>query len=179
MTHLTPQQFARDFTALFSRSAYRLETLDYYVADNEQEPYRRFLTGQPQDPHWRAPWKQLVRAARAAGKTMARVHAVSEPLSTYLKFEITCSYPGSAEAGEDVRILRRQNWPWLRLPDRDYWLFDDRAAAVMEYGADGNWLAVSMTTDAAMLRYYRQARDTAMEHAEPLTTYLESLKETV
>jgi hypothetical protein len=108
MTQPSPEQFASSFPAMFERSAFRYEGLTSYVAANEAEPYRRFLAGQPQDPAWREPWRRLVREARIAGKTMARVHAVSEPLSRYLQFELTCAYPANVKAGEQVRILRRR-----------------------------------------------------------------------
>lgn len=111
MTWLSPAGFAEGFARRFNQSAYRLELLDYYVGVNERDPYQRFLAGQPQDPAWREPWKRFVRNALEHGKTMARVHVVSEPLSDYLRFELTCAYPANAEAGEDVRILARRNAP--------------------------------------------------------------------
>jgi hypothetical protein len=58
---MTIEQLGQDFTALFSERAFRLETLDYYVAANEREPYARYLAGQPVDPAWRKPWAGLVR----------------------------------------------------------------------------------------------------------------------
>ena len=46
---------------------------------------------------------------------MQRVHVVSEPLTDYLRFEIT-GYRLNVEAGEDVRILpRRQQGAWACL----------------------------------------------------------------
>ena len=62
----------------FRRSAFRLELLDRYVAANEAEPLRRFRSGQQQDPAWREPWKQYVRAALRDGKQLARVHVVTD-----------------------------------------------------------------------------------------------------
>jgi hypothetical protein len=175
MTRQTPQEFGAAFDSLFRRSAFRLELLDRYVAANEAEPLRRFHSGEPQDPAWREPWKQYVRAALRDGKQMARVHVVREPLSDYLKFELTCGYPASVTAGEDVRILRRQEWPHLQLPDQDFWLFDDHVAAVMIYDEDGDLLAADTTSDPAAVAHYRQARDLLMQHSATLTDYLTSL----
>jgi hypothetical protein len=173
MTQRTPRGFGADFAALFQRSAFRLELLDYYVAANEEEPFRRFLAGEPQDPSWREPWAGLVRDAVAGGKSMSRVHVVTEPLSDYLRFALACGYPANVTAGEDVRILRDRDFPRPELPEADYWLFDDQEAALMSYDRDGNWLGVSMTRDPGVIAQCRSGRDRAMEHSVPLAGYLE------
>ena len=176
MTHLTPEEFGATFDSVFRRSAFRLELLDRYVAANEVEPLRRFRSGEPQDPSWREPWAHYVRASLRDGKQMARVHVVDEPLNEYLEFELTCGYPSSVAAGEDVRIRPRHTLPpYLRLPDRDFWLFDDRDAVVMIYDEAGNFLGAEVTSDPADVGHYRQARDDLMEDAVPLADYLASL----
>jgi hypothetical protein len=107
---------------------------------------------------------------------MARVHVVDEPLNEYLEFELTCGYPANAAAGEDVRILPRHTWPpHLRLPDCDFWLFDDCEAVVMIYDEAGNFLGAEVTSDPAEVEDYRQARDHLMQDSVPLADYLSSL----
>jgi hypothetical protein len=152
MTHQTPEEFGAAFDSKFWRSAFRLELLDRYVAANEAEPLRRFRSGEPQDPSWREPWAQYVRTALRAGKQMARVHVVDEPLSEYLEFELTCGYPSSVAAGEDVRILPRPTWSsHLWLPERDFWLFDDGEAVVMIYAMSHEALQVTARCPRALL----------------------------
>jgi hypothetical protein len=150
--------------------------LDGYVAANEAEPLHRFRSGEPQDPSWREPWGEYVRAALHDGKQMSRVHVVDEPLSEYLEFELTCGYPSSVAAGEDVRILPHHKLPpHLRLPDRDFWLFDDREAVVMIYDEAGNFLGAETTSDPVEVERYRQARDHLMRDSVRLADYLVSL----
>lgn len=175
MTHLTPEEFGEAFDSLFRRSAFRLELLDKYVAENEEGPFRRFLDGRPQDPAWREPWAKFVRASTRDGKQMARVHVVGEPLSDYLQFELTCGYPASAAAGEDIRILRLSQYPVLVYPRRDFWLFDDVVAAVMDYDDDGNFLGADTTSAPVPIAGYRTVRDFTMQDAVPLADYLASL----
>ena len=107
-TVITFEQLVQDFDSLFRQRVFRLETLDWYDAPNEHEPYARFLAGEPVDPAWREPWKRLVRGVRASGRIMERVHVVSEPVSDYIRFELLHVYPANVEAGEDVRILGRE-----------------------------------------------------------------------
>ena len=175
MTHLTPDEFEVAFDSVFQRSAFRLELLDFYAAANEAEPLRRFLAGEPQDPSWREPWARYIRAAVRDGKRMSRVHVIDEPLSEYLEFEITAGYPASVAAGEEVRILRRHGLPHLQLPERDFWLFDDRVAVAMLYGADGEFLGADMTSVPEAVAGYRRARTLAMRHSQPLADFLKSL----
>jgi hypothetical protein len=176
MTRQSPEEFGAAFDSKFGRSAFRLELLDRYVAANETEPLRRFRSGEPQDPSWREPWAQYVRNALRAGKQMARVHVVDEPLSEYLEFELTCGYPSSVTAGEDVRILPRPTWsPHLWLPERDFWLFGEREAVVMIYDEAGNFLGAETTADPTEVERYRQARDHLMQGSVRLPDYLASL----
>lgn len=176
MAHLTPEEFGETFDEVFTRSAFRLEVLDRYVAANETEPLRRFRSGLPQSPAWREPWARFVRESLRAGKHMSRVHVVREPLSDYLEFELTCAYPANVAAGEDVRILQvpPHEWP-LGLPSHDYWLFDDREVAVMLYDGGGNFLGADTITDPFALAGHCEARDVAMRRSVSLANYLTSL----
>ena len=172
MAELSPDQFAARFAEQFTETAFRLELRDDYLAPNEAEPLRVFLAGHTPDPAWREPWKRFVRSALAAGKSLARVHVVTEPLSDYLNFELTCAYPANVEAGEDVRILPRHLAALLDLPERDYWLLDDRRAALMAYDDVGTWRSVHILDDPDQVAPYRRGRDFATRHALPLAAYL-------
>lgn len=174
MTTLSAEEFGGRFAGLFEHSAFRLELLDYYVADNEREPFGRFRAGQPQDPRWREPWKELVTAARQSGKRMERVHVVTEPLPDYLRFELTCAYPTNVQAGEDVRILPRDRAATLDLPDHDYWLFDSQRAGRMTYDSDGTLLRIELVDALGAIVRYCHGRDVALHHAVPLVTYLDT-----
>jgi len=173
-----PRQTPEDFGAVFEfqRSAFRLELLDSYIAANEAEPFHRFLNGEPHNRAWREPWAQFVREAVCDGKHMARVHVVGEPLSDYLKFELTCAYPANVTAGENVRILELSQYPELAPPSRDFWLFDDRNVSVMDYDQEGNFLGADATSDPALVGYYLHVRDLTMNLSVPLADYLTSIE---
>ncbi len=50
-------------------------------------------------------WITLVRDRTAAGCTMQRVHVVKEPITDYLRFELTWGYQPNVDAGEDIGIV--------------------------------------------------------------------------
>jgi hypothetical protein len=166
------EQLVQDFDSLFRCRIFRLEGLDYYDAENEHEPYARFLAGDPADWAWREPWKRLVQGVRASGRTMQRVHIVSEPVSDYVQFELLRVYPANVEAGEDVRILSRKAANDLWLGPYDYWLFDDGLAAILVYDSSGRVKRVEMDRDASTLDWLRHERDEALSLAIPLAQYV-------
>jgi hypothetical protein len=169
---MTPDEFAVDFADAFTKSAFRLELLDTYIAANELEPFRRFQAHEPRDDAWREPWKRLVRAARQAGKRMERVHVVGEPLTDYMRFLLTWAYPANVEAGEDVRVLPRRIAETLDLPGQDYWLLDARHVALMGYDDQGNWLSVDLIDEPYIVANHIAGRDAALKRSIPLHAYL-------
>ncbi len=174
MSIMPASEFAARFLSWFRTSAFRLETLDFYLADNEREPYRRFLAGRPQDLGWRRPWQQTIHGIRDSGRGIGRVHIVSDELTDYLKFELTCAYPASVDAGEDVRILPRSAADELGLPNgEDYWLFDDERSALLHYGQGGEFIGVEFVEPSHVERHvvWRRAAQAA---AIPLYDYLGS-----
>ena len=166
----TLDELAQEFDGLFQRRVFRLLVLDYYDAENEHEPYARFLAGQPADPAWREPWKARVRAIRASGRIMQRVHVVSEPVSDYVRFSLLHGYPANVDAGEGVRILSRQNA--ASLPAMDFWLFDDALAAILTYDETGAVSQVELDDAPGRLRWYVDDRERALRLATPLAEYV-------
>jgi hypothetical protein len=170
---MAPAEIDRGFAEgiLFDRSAYRLELLDWYTSPATERRLARFLAGEKVTVAERAGWLRMLHAARAAGKTMARVHVIAEPLSDYLRFELAC-YESSVEAGEDIRILPADLAAELNLPDFDYWLFDDTRAAVQYYDDRGAWLRAEILTEPGFVADCRHWRDQAMSKAIPYSDYM-------
>lgn len=171
-TVISFEQLVRDFDGFFKHRVFRLETLDEYCAENEREPYARFLAGQPADRAWREPWQRLVRGVRESGRIMQRVHIVTEPLRDYTRFEVLHVYPASVEAGEDVRILGRKiaSDEWVGF--FDYWLFDDDLAAILVYDDSGRVVRAELDRDESTLGWLRDERADLLELATPLARYV-------
>ena len=164
-TVISFEQLVEDFDSLFRHRVFRLETLDWYDAPNEHEPYRRFLAGQPVDPAWREPWKRLVRDVRASRRIMERVHIVSEPVSDYIRFELLHAYPANVEAGEDVRILSRTVAERLSLDlaiPGDFWLVRHHLTALLAYDDSGAVSRVELQRDPRLVRWHAHIRTELM-----------------
>ena len=152
----------------------RLETLQNYGNSGEDPALAAFLAGQP---HLITPakreWTALVRERRAAGCVMQRVHVVTEPITDYLRFELTWGYQPNVDAGEDIRIVpvpMGQQWP-PELPERtDFWLFDFSVLYALRYHQNGAWLVTEEVTDPARHRAsVRLARGRAATRAAVAT----------
>ena len=164
-----------DMLADFEYTAFRLETLQHYAVGYEDSPLERFLAGEPRPP---APvlddWNDLVRTATTAGKRMQRVHVVIEPLTDYLRYELTWAYADNVEAGEDIHILavREGEWP-AGVPRHDFWLYDSSRVGVLHYDPEGHLFRAELVRDPAEVVRHAAWRDIALHHAIPWSVYLD------
>lgn len=166
----------------FRYSVYRLETLQEYGNSGEDAALTAFLDGDPDPPPDPSDdeWAAMIGENVAAGRTVQRVHVIVEPLTDYMRFELTWAYGRNAAAGEDIRIIpvRGDDWP-DDLPPRgtDYWLFDSREVFEQQYADDGTWLGSRQITDPARVVSACAWRDVALHLGTPWRTYIGSRPE--
>lgn len=158
-----------DFDALFvgfEHTAWRLETRDAYLVDDEVAPLRAFLAGDDVDLAWFAGWLETIRSAVARGRRFERVRVVPEPLTDYLRFEAwLCQY--NVAAGEDIRYMPLDQARALGLPDDDFWLFDSRRLARLHFDDAGRPQGAEMIDDAGAVARAEQIRAVAWPRAIP------------
>ncbi|WP_158840974.1 DUF6879 family protein [Saccharothrix deserti] len=149
----------------FHSSAWRLEIQGTYDEPEEREPLRRFLAGEPDDLEWMADWFEWVTEQSASGRRIGRVRVLTEPLTDYLRFEL--SFTGHAvDAGEDIRLLTPADAARLDLPREDFWFFDDHLVAVLRFGDTGVATA-ELIDDPAEVNRYRAVQHRALSAAVP------------
>jgi hypothetical protein len=163
-------EFSRLFET-FEHTAYRLERLPAYAEPAEAGALAAYLAGSvPRVYPGKAAWVNLVSRAASAGLVMQRVHVVLGPLSDYLRYEIGWSYGLNVEAGEDVRILVAGDIP-AEMPG-DYWLFDSRTLARMNYGKGGRLASIEIVPDPEAIVEAAYWRDAALHAALPWRDYV-------
>jgi len=162
----------------FRESVYRLETMQTYRNSGEDEALAAFVAGatsHPADPT-ADEWADMIRGNVRAGRLVQRVHVVCEPLTDYLRFELTWSYGRNVRAGEDVRIIpvaEGASWPAGIPPiGTDYWLFDSLDLFHQHYRTDGWWLGTEHVIDEQGLANARTWRNAALELGIPWREYL-------
>jgi hypothetical protein len=155
----------------FEREAFRLETLDDYSKSGGVDAYRAFVAGEEQPEEYQhAAWVTTVRDITRAGKRIYRVHVLSRPLTTYLRFELSWGYHRNMTAGEEFFILDTTEKANPLVDASDFWLFDGETAAAMAYDDTGKYLGADFH-EASAAGKFRAYRDTALAHAVPFTDW--------
>jgi hypothetical protein len=158
----------------YTKSAFRLETLQNYAVAYEDKPYQDFLAGKKRYTDApQAKWARLIADNKAAGKTMSRVHIIQEPLTDYIKFEILWPYRDNVMAGDDIRLVVTQQNKWPEnLPQKDFWLFDDRLVADMEYDDRQRFVAAILNDDSKVIAQRIAWRYEAMRQSIAYDDYM-------
>lgn len=167
ITSLDDPAFGCLFTSV-QRSWFRLETLQSYDVSYERSEFEAFLEGGTPSTAW-SPWEEMIAAHAAAGRHLARVHVITEPLTDYARYELAY-YAVSSAAGEEVRLIPVPEGQWpAGVPRRDFWLFDERDVWLMAYGNDGRFLYAERggLSRRKAIRY----RDAALAQSIPFSAY--------
>lgn len=160
-----------EFRALFRqhRDAIHVEMHETYSVSQEDEPFQRFMAGEPVDFGYRQGYLGLIREVTANGTTVRRVRVVSEPLNDYARFLLHIA-TGNVQAGEDVRYLARQNVADLDLPEDDCWLFDANKLILTTF--EGRSTRFGACSNPATVDRYREVCSKVWERAIPYAIYV-------
>lgn len=159
-------EFDRLFTQ-FEHTAWRLETRRRYASDEATETYAQFVRGEALN--WEgvdAEWCAERRQQTALGKRFERVRIVDTP-ATQGQLYLLDNARRNTAVGEAICNLTRAEADRLRLPAEDFWLFDSRLVALLNFDEYDNLLNVELITEPAAVLRYAQARDAAMHFAVP------------
>jgi hypothetical protein len=154
-----------------SKRAFHLEQRDTYNVEAEDEPFGKWLRGEPDDYAWHRDWARFVRQVTAAGICVQRVRVVSVPHVAYTRWGLDVA-PLNIEAGEDIRYLPRHLTEDIQWPDEDYWLLDDDQLILSVFSADGRTGAFAAGTSPELVRQCRIVRDQVWERAIPYAQYV-------
>lgn len=155
------------------RTACHLELRDAYDAANTA--YAAWLeTGThpavADRPAWAA-WHRTVADATARGVQVRRARVISEPVSSYIRWEWEVTPILNTAAGEDVRWLPRRHAADLALPGTDYWLIDDQYVVFAHFSGDGKLTDHEAAKAPAVVKLCGDAFDAVWNRAVPHAEY--------
>ncbi|MCP9958452.1 MULTISPECIES: DUF6879 family protein [Streptomyces] len=156
----------------FAQDAFHLELRDDYSVPDEDGPYASWLRGEV-DNSYMEPWTRMVRKVTGEGKTVRRVRVVTEPHSTYIRWEHATT-PINEEAGESIRWVPRHRLPGgLHFPvdGNDWWLFDDSILAVGHFDEHGRVLGSELIEAPEIVAECVRVRDLLWAYATPHGEY--------
>lgn len=162
-----------------SVEAFKLELRDDYATAGEREALDRWRRGNRElgdaEAEGLRAWMDIVRDLTSAGVAVRRVRVVTEPTTEYIRFEST-TVPLQQRAGEDIRYLPRNHAAVADLPDRDFWLFDDRRVLMLNFADDGTPRPHELHDDRETIARHQVIRDTVWSYAIPYNEYVPHLR---
>ncbi|MFD8980267.1 DUF6879 family protein [Streptomyces sp. NPDC059564] len=160
----------------FEHTAWRLETRRRYASDEVTSTYAEFLRGE--QPAWdvETEWSTTIRAKTGAGATVGRVRLVDDPPTDGQRYLLAYA-ERNASLGEDIRNMWRADADRLRLPSEDFWIFDSRLVALLNFDDADNLLGAELITEPAEVNRYCQVRDAAWHYAIRYETFVSGLRE--
>lgn len=156
---------------LTSKRAFHLEQRDTYTVASEDEPFGRWLRGEPDDYAWHADWLSFLRQATASGVEVQRVRLASLPHTDYIRWGLEVS-PLNIAAGEDIRYLPRHLATDIQLPEDDYWLLGDGTLILSVFSADGRTGGFVRAQSPELLGQCLTVREQVWERAIPYAQYI-------
>ncbi|MFJ3660347.1 DUF6879 family protein [Streptomyces sp. NPDC090119] len=159
-------EFDRLFTQ-FEHTAWRLETRRRYASDELTDTYAQMTRGETVD--WAgvdAEWCAERREQVALGKRFERVRIIDNPPTAGQLYLLDNARRNSA-VGEKILNVWREDADRLGLPGEDFWIFDSRLVALLNFDDADNLISVELITEPAAVLRYSTVRDAALHHAVP------------
>lgn len=170
MERLTYDEFKEIFRS--SKRAWHLEQKDTYNVRSEDEPFRRFCDGEPDDYEWLSEWHGLIHEMTQSGIAVERLRVVTVPHTDYTRWGFAVA-PHSIRAGEEIRYITRDLVDDVVFPDDDCWLFDD-TLVLSVFSEGGRVGGFARTTDRQLAAAYQVIRDQVWPKAVPYAQYVPS-----
>lgn len=155
-----------------TRDLFRLETLSYYDVASDGEDYRRYLQGEAEpNAEAKKPWLDHLHADIAAGRRWRRVHALTTPLSDYLRYECEWAYPFTVAGGEDVRIIDDASEAFLGVGD--FFVIDGEHVVRSHYDQNGRFQGGEVVPEASAKAPHIAFAEVIWPTAQPFTGWWE------
>ena len=147
---------------------FRMEVLPAYEVDSDGEDYERWLGGAC-EPSWsrKQPWLDTLRRERDNDQVSTRIRVLSPMLTPYERYACEFGYVYNAAAGEDIRVLRRDEHALPpELVEEDFWVINNNLVVTMTYDREGGFERADVVAPDERDRYL-MGRDAAWSAAEP------------
>lgn len=180
MRSLSLEQSLHTFNRYFDsaqQNMFKAEVLQDYTAVDDSPSLREWLAGNTQKS------RELGKAALstinyrnrclASPADITRVHAVEQPYTPYLEWEIAVCYTDSlvAYSAEKVLLADIRKLPGIKLPTGDFWIFDDLRVLQWEY-KNGTGALVGGhawdTQEGDNISHFQELQQKLLTVAEPL-----------
>ncbi len=168
---MRPEELQRLLDGL-SVELFRLETRQTYLVPEEAERLRAYREGRPLPPRLDEEL-ELVQDLVIAGVQVSRAHIVEQPLSVYVRFQLS-DYQDEVRAGAKVYLADRLWYSGFADLRDDFLLFDRQTVVWVRYDDDGRFLGWVRDDSPLARERCRRQRDLALAEALPLNDFIKS-----
>lgn len=152
--------------AEFEYEAFRLEMQPEYRVPGEWELFSAAQSGDIVTEYPFPEWLDQVSSLKARGRSVRRVLAATVPLSAFFEYRVR-EYRRNVAAGEEMRVVVTNRLPVTG----DFWLFDERIAALLFFDSHGRQIDVEITQDPALITDLIEVKEDLEEWGEPISSY--------
>lgn len=157
----------------FKEQAFRFETLPEYriTATEEFAVFQEYLQGGLFSKTGDQEWQKSLKEWTAQGKHIVRVRLLPENFTAYLNFELEWCYPFNIGSGEVISVIDESLCSSLfaSIP-KDFWLFDSRQVAEINYSQTGEFLGSSLKDNS--MGEFNAIRDKLLNNSIPFPEYV-------
>lgn len=162
---LLPPELERLF-ATFQSEAWRLEMQPLYRIEPEWALYSAAQSGEIVTEHPFPEWLERVEGWKASGKSVRRVMVSKAPPTAFFEFRLR-EYRRNAASGEQIRLVFTNHLPVTG----DFWLFDERIAAILQFDTEGRLIGVDVTDEPGMVSDLIEVKEDLEDWGEPIEGY--------
>lgn len=164
-------EFGAEF-GKFQQEAFRLEAVQTFDVPDERVPIALFQKSPdaPAPADFNVGWHEIIQAAAKRGADMKRLRIAIRPYAPYLRFETRWGYLRSASAGERIYVLSVNDFSEVPVPHdllKDFWLFDELHAYIIDYDLRGRFLG-AWKADEALTKMLIETKQKLLASAVPL-----------
>jgi hypothetical protein len=150
----------------FEYEAFRLEMQREYRVEPEWSLFSAAQSGEIVTEYPFPEWLDTVQSLTQNGKSVRRVLASLAPPTAFFEFRMR-QYRRNVSAGEEMRVVFTDRLPVTG----DFWLFDDRVAALLYFDAHGRQVGLDITQDPGMISDLIEVKEDLEEWGEPIEGY--------
>ncbi len=157
---------------------FKCETQQFYNEEGEEDFLLAFQSGdfiklknmliedvQAEESIWNEANKRKIN--------FVRVHTFQTPLTEYIKFELE-AYKIQQEFGYEKIYLVPEELFLSKNNLKDFMLFDNKHAIIVDYNLDGKIEGATITTEKKDIENLLKLKDKLLDNGKPLTKFLES-----
>jgi len=135
----------------FKYSMERIETLPIYQDDIDEQEFKNYKNGIPENCSELCEWHNTIKKALNNAGYIERIRILPNKMNIYLAYEFETGYVQNSLIGEKIYTLSLDEYEKNKEDDNftagDYWIFDREHVLQLNYDENGRFLNSTLIED--------------------------------